>query len=68
MSNGDRSVALDVVKNSLCVDVRAYTTAEGARNADARAVAPVVSELSVGPSSLLSPTTPSFRTARALRG
>ena len=38
---------LDVVKNSLWVDVRAYTTAEVARNADARLVAPVVSELFV---------------------
>ena len=42
MSKGDRSVTLDVVKNSLWLDATAYTTAEGARNADARLVAPVV--------------------------
>ena len=35
-------MTLDVVKDSLWVDVKAYTTAEGARNADARRVAQVV--------------------------
>ena len=44
LSKRDRDVTLDVVKISLWVDVKAYTTAEGARNADARLVAPVVSE------------------------
>ena len=68
MSKGDHSETLDVVKNSLWVDVRAHTTAEGARNADARLVAPVVSELLVEPSSSSSPTTPSFQTHCALRG
>ena len=68
MSKGDRSLTWDVVKNSLWVDVRAYTTAEGARNADARLVAPVVSELPVEPSSSSGPTTQSFQTARAPRG
>ena len=33
MSQGDRSVTLDVAKNSLWVDAKVYTTAEGARNA-----------------------------------
>ena len=36
MSKGDRSVTLDVVQSSVSVDVRAYTTAERARNVDAR--------------------------------
>ena len=67
LSKGDRSVTLDVVKNPLWVDVRAYTTAERARNADARVIAPVVSELLVEPFSSLRPTTPSFPTARAPR-
>ena len=63
---GDR---VDVEKNSLWVDVKACTTAEGARNADARLVATVVSELPVEPSSSSGPTTPSFfQTARAPRG
>ena len=44
-SRGNRSVTLDVVKNSLWVDATAYTTAEGALNADARFGAPVVHEL-----------------------
>ena len=39
MSKGDRSVTLDDVKNSLWVDAKAYTTMEGARDADARRVA-----------------------------
>ena len=65
MSKGDSSVTLDVVKKSLRVDVRAYTTAEGARNANARLIAPVVSEL---PSSSSGPTTPSFERVRAARG
>ena len=51
MSSGDRSVTLDVVKNSLWVDVRVCTTAEGARTTAARPVAPVVRELLVEPSS-----------------
>ena len=42
MSRGNRSVTLDVVTNPLWVDAEAYTTAEGALNADARFVAPVV--------------------------
>ena len=62
VSEGDRSVTLEVVKTSLWVDVRAYTVAEGARNADARFVAPLVL---VEPSSNSGPTTPNFQTARA---
>ena len=42
MSKGDRSVTLDVVENSLWVDAKACATIEGARNVDARLVAPVV--------------------------
>ena len=42
MSRGNRSVTLDVVKNSLWMDAAAYRTAEGALKADARFVAPVV--------------------------
>ena len=68
MSKGDRSVTLDVVKNSFWVDVRACRTAGGARNTDARLVAPVVSELLVEPSSRSGPTTQCFQTARAPRG
>ena len=60
MFKGDRSVTLDVVKSSLRVDVKAHTTAEGARNADAVHIAPVVRELPVEPSSSPSRTTPSF--------
>ena len=44
MSKAHRSGTLDVVKNSLWVDVTAHTTAEGADNVDARLVAPVASE------------------------
>ena len=44
---------------------QSFTTSEGARNADARLVAAVVSELPVSSSG---PTTPSFQTARAPRG
>ena len=68
MSKEDRSVTLDVVKSSLWVDVRAYTTVDGARNADAKPVAPVVSELLVEPSSRSGPPTPSIQTSRAPRG
>ena len=68
MSKGDRSVTLDVVKNSLWLDATASTTAEGARNADARLVAPLVDGLSEELLSRSSPTTPSFETARAPRG
>ena len=68
MSKGDRSVTLDVVKNSLWLDATAYTTAEGARNADARLVAPLVDGLSEELLTRSSPTTPSFETARAPRG
>ena len=68
MSKRDRSVTLDVVENSLWVDVKAYTTAERAPNADARLVAPVVSELPVGPSSSSDPNTPNSQTAREPRG
>ena len=60
MSKGDRSVTLDVVKNSLWVDVQAYMTAEGARNADARLVAQVVDGLPEELPSSPGPTTPSF--------
>ena len=38
VQKGDRSVTLDVVKNSLWVDAKAFTTTEGGRNADARFV------------------------------
>ena len=48
-SSGNRSVTLDVVKNSL---VDAYTTSEGALNADARFVAPVVDGLPEKPPSI----------------
>ena len=55
-------------KNSHWLDATAYTMAEGARNADARLVAPVVDGLSEELLSRSSPTTPSFETARAPRG
>ena len=45
MSKSDRTVTLDVVKNSLWVEAKAYTTAEGACNADARLVAPILDGL-----------------------
>ena len=61
-------MTLDVVKNSLWVNVIAYTKADEARNADARLVAPVVSELLVEQKSSSSLTTPSFQAARAPRG
>ena len=67
MSIGNRSVTLDIVKNSLWVDADAYTTAEGALNADARFVAPVVDGLPEEPSSSSGPITRSFQTARAPR-
>ena len=51
MSEVERSLTLDVVKDSLWVDVKAYTTARGARNADARFVAPLVGKLTVEQSS-----------------
>ena len=38
MLSGNRSMMLDVVKNSLWVDTEAYTTTAGALNADARFV------------------------------
>ena len=60
MSRGNRSVRLDVVKNSLWVDAEAYTTAEGALNADARFVASVVDGLFEEPSSSSGPITRSF--------
>ena len=66
MSKGERSVTLDIVKNSFWVDAKADTMAEGARNADARLVAPAVDGL---PEELLSSSgpTPCFETARASR-
>ena len=64
MSTGDRSVTLAFVNNSLWVDAKAYTTIEGARNADARLVAPVVDGLLEELPSSSGPTTPSFETAR----
>ena len=63
ISKRDRGVTVEVVR-----DVKACTTGEGARNADARLVAAVVIELHVELSSSSSPTTPSLWTARALRG
>ena len=60
-------MTLDVVKNTLWVDAEAYTTAEGALNADARFVAPVVDGLPEEPSSSSGPITPSVQTARAPR-
>ena len=65
MSKRDRSFTLDVVKNSLWVDAKAYTTAEEARNADARLVVDGPPEELPSSSG---PTTPSFQTARAPRG
>ena len=56
MFKGDRSVTLDVVKSSLRVYVKAHKTANEARNADARHVAPVLSELLVELSSSSSPS------------
>ena len=47
MSDGDRNATVDVVKNSFPVDAKAYTTIEGARDADARLVAEAVSKLGV---------------------
>ena len=57
MSKGDRSVTLDVVKNSLWVEAKAYTTMEEARNSDASLVAPVVHGLPEELSSSSGPTT-----------
>ena len=68
MSKGDRKGTLDLVNFSLWVDVRAHTTIVGARNTDARLVAPIVSKLLVEPSSSSSTTTPTLQTARAHRG
>ena len=68
MTKGDRSVTLDVVKKSLWVDAKAYTTIGGARSADARLVAPVVDGLLEELPSSSGPTTPNFETARAPRG
>ena len=68
MSRENRSLTLDVVKNTLCVDAEVYTTAEGALNADARFVAPVVDGLPEELSSSSGPITRSFQTARAPRG
>ena len=67
MSKGVRGVTLDVVKNSLLVDAKAYTTIEGARNADPRLVAKGVDGLPEELPSSSGPTTPSLETAR-LRG
>ena len=60
MCKGDRRVTLDVVKTCLWVDVKAHTTAEGARKADEILVVPVVSELPVEPSSGSSPNHTKF--------
>ena len=65
MSRGNRSMTLDVVKNSLWVIAEAYTTAEGALNADASFVAPVVDGLPEEPAPSSGPITRSFQTARA---
>ena len=56
------------VKNSLWADAKAYMTAEGALNADARYVAPVVDGLPEGPPWSSIPIARSFQTARAPRG
>ena len=60
MSKSDRSVTLDVVKNSLWVEPEAYMTVE----ADARLVAPVVDGLPEELPSSSGPTTPSFQSSR----
>ena len=67
MSTGNRSVTLDIVKISVWVDAEAYTTADGALNADSRCVAPEVDGLPEEPSSSSGPITQSFQTARAPR-
>ena len=54
-----------VVTNSFWVDTNAYKSIEGARNAEARLVAPVVSELPVESSSSSGPTHQASQTARA---
>ena len=68
MSRGNCSLTLDIVKNTLWVDAKTYTTAEGALNADARFVAPVVDGSPEEPSSSSGPITRRFQTARAPRG
>ena len=68
ISKGDRSVTLDVVQNAPWVDAKAYTTTKGARNEDARLVAPVVDGLPEELPSSSGLTTPSFERARAPRG
>ena len=50
------------------MDAKAYTTIEGARNVDARFVAPEVERLPEELPSRSGPTTPSFQTVRAPRG
>ena len=64
VSKGDRSVTLDIVKNFLWVEVRAYTTDEGGRP-----VASVVTELLLDPTIVKPrPDHTKFQTARAPRG
>ena len=69
MSEGDRTVTLDAVKDkfSVWVDANAFTTAEGGRNADSRLVAPVVDGLLEELPSRKGPTRPQQASSQLAR-